>query len=226
MKLNLAVRCVLQNLVDKLPSGLLAFSASRGYLQPSLTGVAGVPRQLADKAKDAVSGFGSGGGGGGAVSPQLCISCITTWTFAPEHLYWLIGHYYCDAWQSPRSIGSEEVMNVVPWVMQVGQNLQSKAGDIKDKVRLYCVKQPVMSSVEATVGVFKAYRLATLLFEACIDAHRFAPCCAMHALCVLGCVPAGPILELFCAQAAQFPGASTAEGKGNAAGGPSEVRLC
>jgi len=27
-------------------------------------------------------------------------------------------------------------------------------------------------------------------------------------------------------QAAQFPGASTAEGKGNAAGGPSEVRRC
>jgi len=32
-------------------------------------GLVGVPRQLADKAKDAVSGFGSGGGDGGAVSP-------------------------------------------------------------------------------------------------------------------------------------------------------------
>jgi len=64
-------------------------------------------------------------------------------------------------------------MNVVPWVMQVGQNLQSKAGDIKDMVRLYSVEQPVMRNVEATVGVFKAYRLATLLLEACIDAHHF-----------------------------------------------------
>jgi len=38
------------------------------------------------------------------------------------------------------------------------------------------------------------------------------------------CVPA-ELHGLYVAQAAQFPGASTAEGKGNAAGGPSEVRL-
>jgi len=38
-------------------------------LRVRLMGLVGVPRQLADKAKDAVSGFGSGGGDGGAVSP-------------------------------------------------------------------------------------------------------------------------------------------------------------
>ena len=37
-------------------------------------GLVGAPRQLADKAKDAVSGFGSGGGGGGgAVSSSGCV---------------------------------------------------------------------------------------------------------------------------------------------------------
>ncbi len=39
-------------------------------------GLLGVPRQLADKAKDAVSGFGSGGGGGGAVGPSVPHCCI------------------------------------------------------------------------------------------------------------------------------------------------------
>jgi len=41
----------------------------QSYMGCGLTGVAGVARQLADKAKSAVSG---GGGGGGAVSPTSC----------------------------------------------------------------------------------------------------------------------------------------------------------
>ena len=46
---------------------------------------------------------------------------------------------------------------------------------------------------------------------------------AMHGLCGLGHTPEHLKLAGV-AQAAQFPGASTAEGKGNATGGPSEVQ--
>jgi hypothetical protein len=64
-----------------------------------------------------------------------------------------------------------------------------------------------------------------LLCEACIDAHRPATLLCNACSMRTGCVLAGSNGAVF-AQAAQFPGASTAEGKGNAAGGPSEVRLC
>jgi hypothetical protein len=48
-------------------------------------GLLGVPRQLADKAKDAVSGFGSGGGGGGAVSP-LAACYLSSCNVCAQHL--------------------------------------------------------------------------------------------------------------------------------------------
>ena len=70
-------------------------------------------------------------------------------------------------------------------VMQVGQNLQSKAGDIKDKVRLQSVEQPFEELYGGQHGVCKAHRLAILLCGACIEALALLPCCAMHYICVL-----------------------------------------
>ncbi len=108
-------------------------------------------------------------------------------------------------------------------MMQVGQNLQSKAGDIKDKVRLKFVEE-AQGATWKPASVPEAQRLA-MSCGTCVEAFAVLPCCAVHALCVVDACQLGRV-GLFAAQAAQFPGASTAEGKGNAAGGPSEVRLC